>query len=42
MAKDVKGYEFSARILGGDKRHRQGDDPDRLDSFSIKAIEGLR
>jgi hypothetical protein len=39
---DVKSYELGARVLRGDKVHRQGDDPDRFNSFSAEAIEGLR
>jgi hypothetical protein len=38
---DVKGYVFGARVLGGAKRHRQGDDPNRLNSLPTEAIEGL-
>jgi hypothetical protein len=38
---DVKSYELNARVLGDAKTHRQGDDPDRFNSFFTKAIEGL-
>jgi hypothetical protein len=29
------------RVLGGAKRHQQGDDPDRFNSFPAEAVEGL-
>jgi hypothetical protein len=41
MSMTSKVFLFGARVLGGTKRHWQSDDPDQLNSFPAKAIEGL-
>jgi hypothetical protein len=38
---NIKSYELGARVPGGAKGHQQGDDPDRFNSFSAEAIEGI-
>jgi hypothetical protein len=38
---NVEGDVFNARFFGSAEGHRECDDPDQFNSFSIKAIERL-
>jgi hypothetical protein len=38
---NIEGDVFNARFFGSAEGHRECDDPDQFNSFSIKAIERL-